>query len=191
MATRATKPKVAQPEPEDPRVIDMRPGEVVVVSSERTLVYDPAMDRGYSTKHSYGIEEGVPTLLPYRCLLNKDHDGFEQERRGVITIRTDLKRGVMPEIVESSDSRARRTWIDGKEPGPNRAQRIDHVQGIVIDRSLAEVIVNALDAGVPEDKAFGVLCGVYDRAFITQTAFSRPWIEASQRLIAEATDGEA
>jgi hypothetical protein len=180
MTTRAPKS-----ETEDPRTVDVRPGEVVVISDRRVIVGDRALNASYSMENQgWAIEVDVPTILPQRIFMQRDGDARKLERDGTLAI-TDQQRGVMADVIDVSDSYWTAAWRDGVRPSMNRQQLIDSWQGTVVDRSLAEVIVNCLDAGIPEDAAVGILVRTYDQSFVEQTASERPWILASQRLIEE------
>ena len=192
-ATKKTEPvePVAVQEPlADLPLYERRPGDVVVIASRRVLVGDRALNSPYTTENwLHAVETDIPTLLPYRLFRGRDDDGFRLERDGTLQV-VEGERGVIPQVIDGRDGWAAQAFLTNERPRINRQQFIDHWQGIVVDRSLAESIVMCLDAGVPEDVAVGILVQTYDQSFLEQRATDRPWIAAAQSLMAQQRNAE-
>ncbi|HYT81116.1 MAG TPA: hypothetical protein VEQ37_18035, partial [Actinomycetota bacterium] len=160
----------------------VRPGECVVLAETDILIGAPWLNDGWLSNRGLGVRAGVPTIVP-RYAFSARSDGASQLEAGKVKILGDATEGVLAPIVDVSDGVQKQMWRDGKVAGPNRRQLIEHWRGIVGDWSLAEVIVNCIQAGLDPDTAARELCGVYEDSFLTHRARLQPWLARSQQMI--------
>ena len=167
------------------RMYEAQPGQVAVrnMTDHGILLLDKSRRASWTELPSVVCPPGIPVLVPSHLFAWKSEGARLLDTGELETVED--QRGVIAGWIDAQHSHDVAEARDGVRPGPNRQQKIEHWKGIVVDRSLAEVIVNCLDAGVPEDTAVTILSRIYDESFIKQIASSRPWIEASQELIAQ------
>lgn len=164
---------------------DRRPSEVVVENTTDSVVFigDPALNGPNPLDNlAYVVDPGVPTILPRRVFASR-RDGHTLRKSGALRLSDDTT-GKVADVVNISDNRARALARDGESPPPSRDELRSHWRGVLLDFSLADVVVDCLLAGLPEEPTVGELVRVYDQSFLSQTASSQPWIQRSRELIA-------
>jgi hypothetical protein len=153
-----------------------RPGECVVIAKTRTLVSDRGANHGLYSNMNWGIEAGVPTLLPTRCV---------KEAKDLEIL--DVTEGVLPPLIDVNDSRHRQIWKNrGRKPvpEPDRPTLVAVARAKYGDHSLADAVVDLVIAGWSEPEAAGELVPLYDASFLRATVAQRPWVKRCADLLA-------
>jgi hypothetical protein len=169
-----TKKKVAKPEYRMDTI--RRPAEIGVRSRNgRVLLSDPALNRLPLDNYAWRIYEKVVCVVPARLR-------FEATRIG-LEVLDDATEGYLTRPIDVADHREKQMFRDGKLAGPNRQELITHWRGIVVDYSLAEAVVDCIQAGLDPMETARDLVRVYDRSFIEKRSGQQPWLARSQELI--------
>jgi len=169
-----------------------RPGEVVVVATpahghHRVAVGDPAFRQAYTDNPSHVIEPGVPTILPGRLFTGRDAPGSQLVATGQLEI-VDADQGVLPQMIELSNSTERSMALFDRPPTPPRAVVIEGLESKYdVERSAAESILNLVErAGWSEEDAARTVKDEYLAAFRRSdgSVTRQSWVQLSQRIIA-------
>ncbi len=178
-------PKLTKPK------YDARPGEAVVVAAPSPIgslhlfVLAPWLRRGYTDQPVFVLAPDVPYLLPDRAVA-AGADGYKMIERGELRVIDD-QRGIIPEVVDISDTHRRAELRDGVRPGPNWRERIDDLRGrYIADDSFCEAVLGLIDSGGwSEVEAVAALQRTYTEAFMHGRAAQKPWIAEAVRLLEE------
>src|SRR6266511_1148144 len=96
--------------------VDVRPGEVVAMAvagkHRRVFLANPLLRRAAADQPGYALRPGVPTILP-AYLFSGGRDGQQLLKSGHLELVEDGQGGVLPEVVDLSDTSLRAELRDG------------------------------------------------------------------------------
>lgn len=159
---------VPQTETGKPQLYDVRPDEIVLVSSQRIVVSCPSRkDRWF--KWTVGLPTDTPTIFG-----NADARYIESQPGNAACItRSDATRAALPVPIQDN-KKAMQDFLYGPAAyrGPD-AETIAHRYDLAT--SPAETVVSMVRRGVPEKEAVAQVKASYEQAVREKRARHEPW----------------
>lgn len=154
----------------------VRPGEVVIVSSEKRVVTSKHDLDGSGRMNPVGLEEGVPTIVGAAegAAIAKQYANVELVSGNTGVLPTRFK----PEAKHLQDA------FVGRHREPSREQKVKELLNAgVRPISLADSAQRLIDAGWTRDHAVEWARTEYQVAIRSGTGLREPWIAAAKLLL--------
>lgn len=182
-----------------PRLYDVRPGKVTIrnVSDRVQFIVDRALRRAWTDQPSYVLKPGVVYELPPHVFA-REMDGESLLKSGVIEI-VHADRAALPEVLDLQDTSGRAVARDGMPAKPPMNAVLDGLRGKYLectDRSVAEAVYMAMEAGISEQDAITEIFAIYNISFERTTpdalrARRQPWLARAAEMVAAHVAREA
>jgi hypothetical protein len=173
----------------------LRPGEGLCINPTDHVVFvgDRNLNSVPLDNYGYAIQPGTPTILRRSIFADPRRDGAHLLQTGQLK-PVDGEVGVIPEVVQLSDSTARAISRDGVAPPPPRNQILDAYRHRYLDYSLGEAVLRLVENGWTESDAAAVLVPEYESAFERRdgSVGRQSWVLLAETIIKnQAAQGEA